>query len=263
MTGDRWAAGEAYEAYMGRWSRLLARAFVEWLRPKPSAHWLDVGCGTGAVASAICELAAPASVVACDPSAPFIEEARRRHRDPRASFVVAGAEDLPARDGGFDAIVSGLVLNFLPDPNVALVAMRERLHSEGLVAAFLWDYAEGMEFLRRFWDEAVALDPAASSLDEGRRFPLCRPEALASLFRSAGLRRVEAGPLEVATEFASFDDYWAPFLGGTGPAPTYVASLDPKRREALRQRLADRLGSERGGRIELRALAWAVRGFAL
>lgn len=255
-------AGAAYEAYMGRWSRPLARAFVEWLHAAPSADWLEVGCGTGALTSAICDHGDPASLVACDPSKPFIEHARENLPDARASFVVAGTESLPRREGGFDLVVSGLVLNFLPDPGEALASIRERIRPGGLAAAYVWDYAEGMEFLRRFWDEAAASDPRAASLDEGRRFPLCHRQALDTLFRSAGLERVETGVLEIPTDFSDFADYWTPFLHGTGPAPSYVVSLDEGSRESLRQRLERRLRAGSDGRIRLRARAWAVRGIS-
>lgn len=258
--GDRWLTGDAYEAYMGRWSRPLGRVFVEWLHPKPAAHWLEVGCGTGALTSAICELCHPAAVVACDPAAPFIEHARNNLSDSRVSFAVAGADALPGRDGGFDVVVSALVLNFLPDPGPAVASMRERLRREGIVAACVWDYEAGMEFLRCFWEEAVALDAHAAVLDEGLRFPLCRAEALASLFQAAGLAQVETERLEIPTDFSDFADYWTPFLRGTGPAPSYVASLDPPAREALRERLARRLPAGGDGRVHLRARAWAVRG---
>jgi len=260
--GDSWVTGEAYEAYMGCWSRPLARIFVEWLRPKSFANWLEVGCGTGALTSAICDLCEPTSIVACDPSGPFVEFARKNLADARVSFVVAGTEALPRRDSGFDAVVSGLVLNFLPNPGEAVTSIRERLRPAGTVAAYVWDYAEGMEFLRAFWEEAVAADPRAAALDEGRRFPLCRAPALASLFRSAGLVQVETDALEIPIDFATFDDYWMPFLRGTGPAPTYVASLDPLNRELLRERLRRRLHAEGNARIRLRARAWAVRGIS-
>ena len=260
--GDRWVAGDAYEAYMGRWSRLLARVFIEWLHPRPSANWLEVGCGTGALTSIICDLGEPASVLACDRSEPFIEHARTNLSDARASFVVAGADALPRRDGGYDAVVSGLVLNFLPDPGGAVSSMRECLRPGGTVAAYVWDYAEGMEFLRCFWEEALASDPRATALDEGRRFPLCRRPALASLFQAAGLAQVQTAPLEVPTDFNTFDDYWTPFLRGTGPAPSYVGSLDSPGRELLRERLRRRLRAGSDGRIQLRARAWAVRGIS-
>jgi SAM-dependent methyltransferase len=257
---DRWVAGDAYEAYMGRWSRPLARVFVEWLHPRRSANWLELGCGTGALTSAICELAEPASIVACDRSEQFIQHARTNLSDACASFIVAAADALPRRDGGFDAVVSGLVLNFLPDPGEAVASMRACLRPGGTVAAYVWDYTEGMELLRSFWDEAVASDPRAAAFDEGRRFPLCQRPALASLFEAAGLAHVETDALEIPTEFDTFDDYWAPFLRGTGPAPSYVASLDPPSRESLRERLRQRFHARSGGRIQLRARAWAVRG---
>jgi SAM-dependent methyltransferase len=261
-SGDKWETGAAYEAYMGRWSRPLARVFVEWLHPIPSAHWLEVGCGTGALTSTICDLCEPASIIACDPSEPFIEHARNNLADARASFVIAGAEALPSRDGGFDAIVSGLVLNFLPDPGQALASIRERLRPGGTVAAYVWDYAEGMEFLRYFWEEAAASDSRAAAFDESRRFPLCRRSALESLFRAAGLKQVETALLDIPTDFADYDDYWTPFLRGTGPAPSYVVSLDPTTRELLRERLRRRLHPGSDGRILLRARAWAVRGLS-
>jgi SAM-dependent methyltransferase len=253
-------AGDAYEAYMGRWSRRLARAFVEWLRPNPGGAWLDVGCGTGALTSAICELCEPASAIACDPSASFIEHARKKLPDSRVTFVIAGAEELPSREGGFDQVVSGLVLNLLPDPEQTAASIRERLRPGGTVAAYVWDYADGMQPLRMFWDEAIAADPRATALDEGRRFPLCERPALDSLFRSAGLTKVETHALEISTEFANFDDYWAPFLRGTGPAPSYVATLDPPTREALEARLKQRLQPGEDGHLHLTARAWAVRG---
>jgi SAM-dependent methyltransferase len=259
---DAWASGAAYDEYMGRWSRAVARVFIDWLCPKPSARWLEVGCGTGALSSVICERCEPTSLVACDPSEPFVSRARCQVSDERASFVVAGADALPSAEGGFDIIASGLVLNFLPDPGLAVASMRERLRPGGVVAAYVWDYLEDLEFLRHFWDEAALMDSRAAALDEGRRFPLCQATALASLFGDAGLAQVATAPLGIAMDFADFDDYWRPFLGGTGPAPTYVASLDPARRESLRARLERRLRPEPDGRIHLRAKAWAVRGLA-
>jgi len=258
---DRWAAGVAYEAYMGRWSRQLAREFLAWLNPKPALHWLEAGCGTGSLTSVVGELGQPASIVACDPSQAFVDHARSHVTDERASFVVAGADSLPTRDGGFDAIVSGLVLNFVPDPDRALASMAERASSGGVVAAYVWNYAGGLEFLQCFWEEAVALDPAAAALDESRRFGSWHPSTLAARFHASGLAQIETGVLEIQTDFSDFDDYWQPFLGGTGPAPSFVASLDATRRAELQSRLEQRL--ERGNeRIRFRARAWAVRGFA-
>ncbi|MCC6350739.1 MAG: class I SAM-dependent methyltransferase [Candidatus Eisenbacteria bacterium] len=248
--------------YMGRWSRLMAAAFLDWLRPEPRGRWLEFGCGTGALTAAIRHSCAPETLVACDPSEAFVGHARARLPDQRVSFLVADAGALPRLEGGFDAVVSGLVLNFVSDPGAALAAVRARLRPGGVAAAYVWDYAEGMEFLRIFWDEAAALDERAAALDEGVRFPLCRGPALAELFREAGLGAVRCEAIEVVTEFASFEDYWSPFLHGTGPAPAFVATLAPREQHALRDRLAARLTAERDGRIRLRARAWAVRGTA-
>jgi SAM-dependent methyltransferase len=260
IPGDGWTTGDAYDAYMGRWSQPMARAFIEWLHPNTSSQWLECGCGTGALTAAICDNCQPLSVMACDPSEPFIQHARKNLVDPRVSFIVAGADALPRRDDGFDVVVSGLVLNFLADPAQAVASFRERLCPEGTVAAYVWDYEEGMMFLKSFWEEAEALDTRAAALNEGRRFPLCRSNALASLFRDAGLSHVETGSLEIPTSFANFEDFWTPFLRGTGPAPSYVASLDPAARESLRVRLSQRLHAENDPSIRLRARAWAVRG---
>ncbi len=259
---DKWAAGATYEDFMGRWSRLLAPRFVSWLSMRPSANWLDVGCGTGALGDAICAGADPASVVACDPSRPFIEYARLRQEDPRVSFVVSGVGELPRRPGGFDSVTSLLALNFFPQPEAAIHEMRRITAGNGLVSACVWDYAGRMELLRFFWDSVGALDPGAAGLDEGRRFPICRPDALESLFREAGLADVVADSIQIPTRFSTFAELWKPFLGGTGPGPSYVASLDSPQREALAARLERSLHREPDGAISLVARAWVVRGVA-
>jgi SAM-dependent methyltransferase len=259
---DGWAAGSTYEDFMGRWSRRLATQFVSWLNVPGGVHWLDVGCGTGALTDAICSGADPASVLGCDPSEPFVEYARAHSRDNRASFAVAGAGGLPPRAGGYGCVSSSLALNFFPDAGAALGEMRALAAPGGTVSACVWDYAGGMEFLRRFWDAASLIDEGSRALDEGSRFPICRPGALTELFRSSGLRGVSCEPVEVRTEFAGFDDYWRPFLGGTGPAPSYVASLDTARRTELARRLDETLPRATGGTIVLTARAWAVRGSA-
>jgi SAM-dependent methyltransferase len=259
---DKWAAGATYEEFMGRWSRVLAPRFVSWLPVQPNAHWLDVGCGTGALGDAICAGAHPASVVACDPSESFVEYARQHQVDPRVSCVVAAVGDLPTRPGGFDGVTSLLALNFFPKPEAAIGEMRRITATNGLVSACVWDYAGRMEFLRRFWDSVAALDPKATELDEGRRFPICRPDALTSLFRGAGLSDVVCESIAIPTRFSTFAEFWTPFLGGTGPAPSYVASLEPRQRESLAQHLDRSLPREPHGAICLVANAWVVRGVA-
>lgn len=264
MTGpaadDRWAAGSSYEDFMGRWSHLLAARFVSWLDVPHDRHWLDVGCGTGALANAVCAHARPASVTGCDPAEPFIEFARDHVRDTRVTFVVAGVDSLPRRPDGFDSIASLLALNFFPAPEAAMRNMRSAAARHGTVSACVWDYAGRMEFLRHFWDAAVTIDPTAVALDEGHRFPDCHPDGLTRLFRGAGLLDVRCEAIEIPTVFASLEDYWRPFLGGTGPAPAFVASLAAGRRDLLARRLENGLPREPDGGIALVARAWAVRG---
>jgi SAM-dependent methyltransferase len=256
---DRWDEGTAYDRFMGRWSRPIAPRFLDWLSVAGGADWLDVGCGTGALLWTIAATAAPGRLAGVDPSERFIEHARGDLPDS-AQLLVARAEHLPFAAGAFDAAVSGLVLNFIPDPVTAVAEMRRVCRPGGVVAAFVWDYAEGMRSLRLFWDAAAQLDPAAADLDEGRRFPLCRPEPLADLFSQAGMADVRTTALEAVRSFASFDDHWQPFLAGQGPAGTYLAGLNPDRQAALADRLRERLPAEPNGSILLSARAWAVRG---
>jgi len=256
---DLWESASAYERFMGRWSRELARAFVLWLGIPAARHWLEVGCGTGALTSRILEVGRPASVVATDSSEQFIMHARAAFRDHRVQFLTANADNLPTTLAGYDVVVSSLVLNFLPDPTAALREMRSRAAEDGIVAACLWDYAGGMQFLRRFWDAAVELDPTARQYDEGERFPICSPSALEAAFRQAGFSRVRVEALEIATHFQNFDDYWMPFVGGPGPAPGYLSSLSAQRQQDLERRLAAMLPHNEDGSIALTAKAWAAR----
>jgi SAM-dependent methyltransferase len=257
MVQDVWQAGGAYEAYVGRWSRMVARVFVPWLEVPAGRRWLDVGCGTGSLAATVLADAEPARVTGIDPSTGFLATARS---SAAATFIAGDARALPLADGRFDAVISGLALNFVPDPARAVAECVRVAAPWAVVAAFVWDYADGMAMMRHFWDVAGALDPVAASLDEGRRFPLCRPDGLRELWLGAGLTGVTVDAIEVPTVFAGFDDYWQPFLGGQGAAPAYVATLDDERRATLREALRDRLGAQPGRAIPLTARAWAVQG---
>jgi SAM-dependent methyltransferase len=258
--GEVWAAGDAYERYVGRWSRLAAERFLEWLQVPAGQSWLDVGCGTGALSATILQRAGPAKVTGLDASDGFLAQARERLQDSRVAFERGDAQTLPYDNGQFDVAVSGLVLNFVPEPARMVAEMRRVVCPGGTVGLYVWDYAGKMELMRCFWDAAAALDAAACELDEGRRFPICMPEPLAAVLRDAGLAAVATRPLEVPTTFADFDDYWSPFLGGQGPAPGYCVSLPDSRRAALRERLRATLPAGPDGRIALLARAWAVRG---
>ena len=220
---DVWASGDAYEPYVGRWSRLIARQFIAWLRV-PRAF------------------------------------ARHKVTNPRATFQVGDAQNLPVADNSFDATVAGLVINFVPDQAKAVREMKRATRPGGTVAAYVWDYAGEMQMMRRFWDAAVALDPSAIPLDEGRRFPVCQPGPLARLFEQAGLSGVAVRPVDAPTVFKDFDDYWTPFLGGQAPAPGYCMSLSEDRRIVLRDRIRASLPIGDDDSIHLIARAWAVRG---
>jgi len=257
---DRWKAGELYEPYVGRWSRQVADRFLAWLSLPERLEWLDVGCGTGALTEAIVAGTSPARVVAVDPSAGFLEYAARRVKHRAVRFEVADARVLPLKDASVDAAVSGLVLNFVPEPASAVAEMRRVTRPGGTVGAYVWDYADKMELVRHFWDAAVALDAAALPLDEACRFPMCRPDPLTELFAADGLQDVMVQPIDIATRFTTFDDYWSPFLGGQGPAPGYAMSLDGNRRNALGEQLRASLPVRADGSIDLVARAWAVRG---
>ena len=230
-----------------------------------------MGCGTGALSETILTEAAPAAVHGIDPSQNYLALAREQVRDPRVHFEVGDARQLPVASATNDVVVSGLVLNFIPDLRSGLAEMVRVTKPGGTVAAYVWDYAGKMELMRYFWDAAVALKPEARERDEtigpiyfelveGRRFLICQPDPLRNLFTEARLREVEIESIDVPTHFRDFDDYWSPFLGGQFPAPDYVMSLSEKDRAALRERIRVTLPFSDDGTIRLMARAWAVRG---
>lgn len=243
---------------MGRWSRLVGRSFLKWLSPSPGLRWLDIGCGTGALSEAVLNTQAPSELTAIDQSEGFVESAQAR-LGPRARCRVGNATDLPMGDDSMDFAVSGLVLNFIPNPVRAVQEMRRVTRPGGTVAVYIWDYPGKMDFLNAFWDAVIALDPDASDLHEGARFPDATSEGLKSIFATAGFTETTATAIEIDTCFLDFEDYWEPFLGGQGPAPTYVDSLNTTDRARLRALLKDRLPIQPDGRIPLGARAWAVR----
>jgi SAM-dependent methyltransferase len=259
---DVWAQGTGYERYVGRWSRPVAVEFLKWLAVPPAKAWLDLGCGTGALSQNILQSCAPAKVVGVDSSEGFVTHARAHITDARAEFRIGDARALPVANHEFDAAVSGLVLNFVPDQLKVVTEMRRATRPGGKIAVYVWDYAGEMQLIRRFWDAAIALNPDARELDEALRFPGCRPGPLHELFASAGLHDIATQAIDVPTVFENFDDYWSPFLGGQGPAPGYCMSLPQPDRSALRERLQSSLTAGRDGKIHLIARAWAVQGVA-
>ncbi len=256
---DTWERGSPYEQYVGRWSRKVAPPFLSWLDIPAHRRWLDVGCGTGALSAAILDRCSPTSVTAVEPSGGFLKTARNNLAD-RAALHQGSAAAIPLGDASVDVVVSGLVLNFVPDQRAALAEMKRVADKGGTIAAYVWDYAGKMELMRFFWDAAVELAPHAANMDEGVRFPLCRPDALHTLFADAGLQVVGTSAIDIPTTFANFEDYWQPFLGGQGPAPAYAMSLDEPARARLRERIRERLPVAADGSIPLIARAWTVRG---
>ena len=255
---DTWKRGNPYEQYVGRWSRQVAPRFLSWLAVPAERRWLDVGCGTGALCAAIVEHCSPSSVVGVEPSDAFLNTAKEQLAG-RAVLHRGSATEIPLDDASVDTTVSGLVLNFVPDGRAALAEMARVTGSGGTIAAYVWDYAGKMELLRLFWDAAVELNPDAARMDEGARFPLCRPEGLTELFEGAGLRGVEVTAIDIPTPFTSFEEYWRPYLGGQGPAPAYAMSLDETARARLRDRIRERIPVQADGSVSLTARAWAVR----
>lgn len=255
---DAWERGDPYEQYVGRWSRQVAPLFLHWLGVPAGRRWLDVGCGTGALCAAILDACSASSVAGVEPSEGFLESARRQLAG-RAMLHRGSAIAIPLPDASVDVVVSGPVLNFVPDPAAALAEMARVTGPGGVIAAYVWDYVGKMGLMRFFWDAAVEADASVAPLDEGLRFPLCRPEALIALFAAARLEQIDVTAIDIATPFASFDDYWRPFLGGQGPAPAYAMSLDEPARVRLRENIRQRVPVNPDGSISMTARAWAVR----
>jgi SAM-dependent methyltransferase len=257
---ERWAGGTDYESYVGRLSRRVAPVFIDWLDAPRRADWVDIGCGTGALTATILDRADPASIVGIDPSEGFLAHARSTIADPRARFEIGSADAIPLPADSATAVVGGLVLNFVPDVGAALAELRRVLRTGGRAGAYVWDYAERMEPIRRFFDAARTVDAAAAEADEGARFAICRPGPLGDAVREAGFADVAVREIEVPADYADFDRFWTPFLSGVGAAPRYLVGLEDAAQVAIRERLRATLPTAADGSIHLVARAWAVRG---
>ncbi len=253
---------ETYEQLMGRWSRRLAGPFIDFVGVQDGDAVLDVGCGTGSLTLAVAARAKVTAVTGIDLSEAYIAFARGCTDDERITFDTGDASALPYPDGAFDRVVSMLVLNFVPDAAAAAAEMVRVTRSGGTVAAAIWDLRGGLLIFRMFWDTAAAQDAEAASA-RARNFagPFTRPGEMAAAWTDLGLGDVVQDSVTIRMEFESFDDYWRPFLGKTGPAGTYVAGLTETQREALRSRLraAYEAGDPDGPR-SFAATAWVCRG---
>ncbi|MBR1217851.1 methyltransferase domain-containing protein [Bradyrhizobium sp. U87765 SZCCT0131] len=253
-----WEDAQAYELYIGRWGRVASREFVSWLAPPSRLKWLDVGCGTGALSEAIVDTA-PESVTAVDRSDGYLALARKMIPGAGVTFLTGDAQDLQFPDTSFDATVSASMLNFLADPPRAAREMCRVTRSGGRVAAYIWDYAEGMQFLRAIWAVAFKLDPEAIKHDEGHRSSIRTIDDMANLFAACDLTQLETCKIQIPTRFANFDAYWKPFLGGQGTVSSYVCRLSSELREELKEGVRRALPTAADGSIHLTAQALAVR----
>jgi ubiquinone/menaquinone biosynthesis C-methylase UbiE len=245
-------SADAYDRFMGRYSVRLAPSFADFAGVAPGQSVVDVGCGPGALTTELVQRLGSTAVAAVDPSEQFVTAARERH--PGVDVQQAAAEELPFADNEFDAALAQLVVHFMADPGRGLAEMARVTHPGGVVAACVWDHAGGRTPLAPFWDAVHELDPDA--IDESQ-LAGGRDGHIAELLTEIGLRQVEQTALPVSVEHATFEEWWEPFMLGVGPAGSYATSLDPDRREELRERCRERLGP---GPFALESRAWTARG---
>jgi SAM-dependent methyltransferase len=258
---DKWTNAALYESYVGRWSRLVAFEFIRWIDRSNNLVWLDAGCGTGALSETILKLKYPDKIIGIDPSESHVQFVKAYFiNNDRVTFLVSDAANLPASDNTVDVIISGLVLNFIADLKKAFGEFKRVCRKNGMICAYVWDYAGKMEMMRYFWEAARSLSEDAYQKDEGVRFPVCNQVSLELLFRSEGLSDVETTFIDIPTVFKDFDDFWKPFLSGQGPAPGYCMSLSEASREKLKTKILESLPIEKDGSIHLIARAIGIKG---
>ncbi len=245
-------AADAYDAFMGRYSALLAAQMADLAGVAEGHRVLDVGCGPGALTAELVRRVGAANVAAVDPSEPFVAAARQRH--PGVDVRRAGAEALPYPPGTFDIALAQLVVHFMTDPVAGIREMARVTRPDGVIVACVWDFADGRSPVSPFWSAVRTMDPANAGED---RYAGARDGHLVEIFEAAGLRDVEQGVLEADLTHSSFEDWWDPFTRGVGPAGAHAKSLDDERRADLRERTRLLLPA---GPFTIQARAWAARG---
>lgn len=257
MTGHNFEDGEAYEQFMGRWSREIGKTFLTWLQPPDGAHWLDVGCGTGIFTKLISDTCAPASVIAIDPSESQIARARTQVTRTKTEFRLADAQDLPFPDKSFDIVASALVVNFVPNKARAMSEMRRVVRPGGLIAAYVWNFAAELSpsgplrrAMRRIGIEAPSIPGTDTS----------NPAALSDLFAKTGLEGLNTGSIEVAVSFRDLDDFWHSQTSHYTPTTSVIAAMSSKDRLKLMEAVRDYLQPMSDG-VGYSALAIAVKGY--
>lgn len=248
-----------YEQLMGRWSARLAPLYADFAQLRDAGRILDVGCGTGALVRTIASMASNSEIVGVDPAQSFVDYARTQSDDPRITFQVGDAMQLPFSAETFDQTLSLLVIMFIPEPEKAASEMRRVTRPGGTVSACTWD-RDGLELSSIFWEEAVRLDPGADARSQRPKHSN-REGQLSALWQSAGLEDVKETVITMEFPFTSFSDFWDPHLKGIAPQGVYVGTLSEGRREALRDALRKRILADRpDGAFSLHAKALAVRG---
>lgn len=256
--------GAAYEWFLGRWTERLAKVFADFADLPGDGTVADIGCGTGALAAEVARRHTGRHVIGVDASERYLEFARTHREAPNLDFQHGDAAKLPFADGALSSALGQLVLNFVPDPLAVVREMARVTRPGGVVAAAVWDFCGGLVYQRIFWDTAAGIDPSAGAArDRLFSHPLAAPDGLERLWISAGISDVESASLTIRMDYANFDDYWDPLLGGQGPVGVYVAGLDGEMRARLRAsvRAAFLTGRPDGPR-SLAATAWAVRGYS-
>jgi SAM-dependent methyltransferase len=247
-------AADAYDRFMGRYSRLLAPQLADFAGVRAGQRVLDVGCGPGALTAELVARVGPTGVAAVDPSASFVAAARERY--PGVEVVQASAERLPFPDLTFDAAIAQLVVHFMPDPHEGLAEMARVTRRDGVIAACVWDHAGAQGPLSLFWRPARELDP---EVDDESGLPGVREGHLAELFEAIGLHEIEQTVLWVSVEHATFEAWWEPFTTGVGVAGSYLVSLSADRQVELRERCRALVPS---APFVVTARAWTARALA-
>jgi len=258
---DVWELGSSYESYIGCWSYQIALSFLKKIDTEPGMDWVDIGCGTGALTRAILLCCQPFCLTGVEPSLGMLNWTNQQLKDKNLRFIEGKASDLPFTDDSVDIAVSGLVLNFLPEPVHALKEMKRIVRPGGRIAFYVWDYAHGgLELVRAFWNAAVSVTPDARRFSDAVRFSWCNEDSLTDLMVEAGLKEIKSERIVIPTLFENFEDYWQRFSKGAGPASSYYKQLPLSEQTEIRTTLQNSFTYNPNGSLELSAAAWALQG---
>jgi ubiquinone/menaquinone biosynthesis C-methylase UbiE len=249
--------GEVYERLMGRWSRLVGQAFLDWLDTPMNLRWLDVGCGNGAFTEELIARCAPATVTGIDPSDDQLAYARKRPGVRMASFQMGDAQKLPFGEGAFDVAVMALVISFLTDPDTAVAEMARVVRPRGWVATYIWDFPGGGAPVEPIY---LALESMGMTSVRPTNPAVSRREAMQRLWEKAGLDLIDTRVMRIPTVYSDFNDFWASNTVPIGPQGKIIAKMSTSAREELRSRLRDYLPVSLDGRIIYEAFANSVKG---